>query len=199
MKKRFTLPAALLIFLFSSCDKKGEVTHYQVEKSPVTKASPAHVAAMPNGSGSMKTSPASPSAKSTYTWTLPKGWSDQPASGMRLGTIIIPSGDTTLSGGVFEFGGDLVGNINRWRGQVALPPLPASEVPATLTAFDSPLGKDGKGFVTLIINPASPEKAMLATIIPRPSGTSVFIKVMGSTDALKAVQSDFYEFAKSFK
>ena len=192
--KTFLALTALPIFLFTACEKKGEVSHYQVEKSRVEKATPPTATTMSNAGG-MK----SPSAKSTYTWTLPKGWSDQPASGMRLGTIIIPNGDSTLSGGVFEFGGDLVGNINRWRAQIALPPLPADQVPATLTAFDTPLGKNGKGFVTLLINPNSPEKSMLATIIPRPAGTSVFIKVTGKADDLKAIQSDFNQFAKSLK
>jgi len=195
MKLLLILTTALILTLFTACEKKGEITHYQVEKTTPAKATPSSMGSMPTGG--LKSTP----AKSTYTWTLPKGWTDQPASGMRLGTIIIPTanGDSTLSGGVFEFGGDLAGNINRWRGQIALPPIPADQVPAALTAFDSPLGKDGKGFVTLLINPASPEKAMLATIIPRPSGTSVFIKVMGTTDELKAIQSDFNQFAQSFK
>ena len=191
MKLILTLSTILALCLFTSCDKKGEVAHYEVEKSTSTKPT------KQPGAG-MKTS-SQPAPKSTYSWTLPKGWTDQPASGMRLGTITIPNGDSTLSAGIFEFGGGLVGNINRRRGQIGLPPLAPEMVPPTLTEFNSPLGKDGKGFTTLLINPASPEKAMLATIIPRPSGTSVFLKVMGTADELKTISSAFSQFAKSLK
>jgi len=118
---------------------------------------------------------------------------------MRLGTIIIPSGDSSLSGGIFEFGGDLIGNVNRWRQQIGLPESTEAEIRPSLKAFDSPLGKDGKGYIVTLINPASPDKAMLAAIIPRPSGTSVFVKITGTSDELKAIADPFLSFTLSLK
>jgi hypothetical protein len=73
--------------------------------------------------------------QSNPTWTLPKGWEEQPGTGMRYVTIEIetagkplelsvmslPRGDTSES----EY---LLANINRWRGQVSLPPIQSSQL-----------------------------------------------------------------------
>ena len=197
MKSLITLSSSLatlaitlpLLSLITSCREKGEVHHFQVEKS---KAAPAQQIAK---SGSTTPSP----TKAAYTWTLPKGWTDQPASGMRLATIIIPTDSEPLNASITEFGGDLAGNVNRWRGQIGLAQLPEAEILPSLKIVESALGKDGKGYIVTLINPASPEKSMLAAIIPRPSGTSVFIKVTGSADALKAIAEPFSKFTQSLK
>ena len=39
---------------------------------------------------------------------------------------------------------------------------------------------------------------MLAAIIPRPSGTSVFIKITGTAAELKTLAKPFRQFVKSF-
>lgn len=63
------------------------------------------------------------------TWTLPDGWTQQPASQMRYATLTIPAGDPPLEVSVSklplfaERTEYLLQNINRWRGQLGLPPL----------------------------------------------------------------------------
>ena len=74
-------------------------------------------------------------------WTLPEGWKQLPASGFRFATIHMASAD--LAGAASKpveisvsrlgkVGVDdteyLLTNINRWRGQVQLPPLTADEL-----------------------------------------------------------------------
>ena len=193
--------AILTPILTTSCQKKGEVTHTKVEKTappaPMSAPSPHHGNKAKPATATKQ--PAANAKKATYSWTLPDGWSDKPAGGMRLGTIIIPNGDSSLSAGIFEFGGDLAGNVNRWRQQVGLPSIPESEILPTIEAFDSPLGKDGKGYIVSLVNPASPGNAMLAAIIPRPAGTSVFLKVTGKSEDLKAIAAPFLTFTQSLK
>lgn len=205
MKPIITLAAcaAILIpFLSTSCREKGEVTHTKVAKTPApapaSTASP-HQSPTNAGNAAPPAKQAPATGKAAYTWTLPEGWSDKPASGMRLGTIIIPNGDSTLSGGIFEFGGDLIGNVNRWRQQIGLPESTEAEILPTLKAFDSPLGKDGKGYMVTLINPATPDNAMLAAIIPRPAGTSVFVKITGKAEDLKSIAAPFLTFTQSLK
>lgn len=66
-------------------------------------------------------------------WTLPTGWTDELQEGLRYATITIPSEggaplDLSVSRlpGSTEAGFDqyLLANVNRWRGQLSLPPLP---------------------------------------------------------------------------
>jgi len=66
-------------------------------------------------------------------WTLPEGWTEEPQTGLRFATIKIPSaGGPPLDFSVSvlpgsneaEFDSYLLANVNRWRGQLQLPPLP---------------------------------------------------------------------------
>lgn len=170
-----------LISLTTSCQKKGEVIHYQVEKSTLPQQQSLTVTKTPSA---------------PYSWTLPEGWTDQPASGMRLATIIIPASGKTLNASITEFGGDLAGNVNRWRKQVGLPDIPETALTSSLEKIDTRLGQ---GYIVMLTNPATPDNAMLAAIIPRPSGTSLFVKVTGTTDELKAIDSPFRQFTQSIK
>ncbi|HVU86621.1 MAG TPA: hypothetical protein VHD36_04835 [Pirellulales bacterium] len=71
----------------------------------------------------------------TPEWTLPQGWQQKPASGMRYATIEVPSaaGALDLSVTVLpknEPDPDVyaLSNVNRWRGQLGLPPLAPGEL-----------------------------------------------------------------------
>ena len=184
MRPLITLAASAVILTFSTCKQKGEVRHFQVKKS-----TPALAHSTPSAG-------TSPEKNTPYSWILPEGWSAQPASGMRLATIIIPTPSGTLNASITEFGGDLAGNVNRWRGQVGLPPLPEKDVLPSLEKVDTSLGQ---GYIASLTNPSSPEKAMLAAIIPRPSGTSVFIKIIGPINTLKSIATPFRQFTQSLK
>jgi len=72
----------------------------------------------------------------TPEWTLPEGWSRQPGSGMRFATLVIGD-DPPLELSVTALprleGDDaeqLLANINRWRGQLGLPPTTADKLVA---------------------------------------------------------------------
>jgi hypothetical protein len=65
----------------------------------------------------------------TPKWTAPAGWSEQPASGMRFATLVVP-GEPPLEVSVSSLGMPAEGreeyilaNVNRWRGQMGLPPI----------------------------------------------------------------------------
>ncbi|MEJ6701600.1 MAG: hypothetical protein QNL01_11630, partial [Akkermansiaceae bacterium] len=164
--------SAAVCLLHSSCREKGEVQHFRTPKADKASQAETPTPASP----AAPTSPAAGATKSApYSWMLPDGWTALPASGMRLATINIPS-TPPLSASITEFGGTLAGNVNRWRGQLGLTALPESEVAATLQEIETKLGK---GYIVSLFNPATPKKGLLAAIIPRPSGRSVFIKIPG--------------------
>jgi hypothetical protein len=60
-------------------------------------------------------------------WQLPAGWQEQPASAMRAATLLIPAGGKPLelSVSVLPWQGPaaMLGNVNRWRGQLQLSPI----------------------------------------------------------------------------
>jgi hypothetical protein len=68
------------------------------------------------------------------TWTLPDGWQQLPGSQFRFATLRLPS--PSGSGkpaeiSVSQAGGDMLSNVNRWRGQLNLPPVAEAELSTT--------------------------------------------------------------------
>lgn len=78
-------------------------------------------------------------------WQLPDGWQEEPGSDLRLATITVPAGEETLDLTVSQLGwtgtgpAGLLGNVNRWRRQMQLPPAG----PAELGEFTSELSLAG--------------------------------------------------------
>src|SRR5688572_18194483 len=66
-------------------------------------------------------------SQSRLTWTAPSTWKAQAPTAMRLASFAIP----TKAGKDLDFSvvmlsgeaGGLLANVNRWRGQIQLPPL----------------------------------------------------------------------------
>jgi hypothetical protein len=60
-------------------------------------------------------------------WQVPSGWQEQLGSGMRAATLMIPAGEQSLELSVTALPwqgapGELLSNVNRWRGQMQMPP-----------------------------------------------------------------------------
>jgi hypothetical protein len=80
-------------------------------------------------------------------WELPTGWKEDPASGMRAATLWVPSDGKPIEISVTTLGWrgtkeDVLDNVNRWRGQMQLPPVDEAglaECTRELTAGDSKL------------------------------------------------------------
>lgn len=69
-------------------------------------------------------------------WTLPEGWTQQPGSAMRFATLEVSADGETLECSVSKLplNGQpledyLLANINRWRGQLQLPPIEVADLP----------------------------------------------------------------------
>lgn len=60
-------------------------------------------------------------------WQAPAGWQEQAGSGMRAATLVIPAAGQPLEVSVTALPwtgapGEMLSNVNRWRGQMQLPP-----------------------------------------------------------------------------
>lgn len=71
------------------------------------------------------------SGKPHPDWSAPSKWQEQGASKMRAATFLIPAGGKPLELSVIALPwrgspGELLSNVNRWRGQMQLPPVDAA-------------------------------------------------------------------------
>src|SRR6476469_7004286 len=112
---QWMLLTAGLVVLLASC-KNDKIEVYRIAKEGIN-------VAMQSGSAGL----APPAPSTPAQWTKPEGWSEQPLSEMRLGSFKVEgpnaaSADISVIAFPGEAGG-LLSNINRWRGQLQLPPL----------------------------------------------------------------------------
>lgn len=116
---------------FVACEQ-AEPTSYLIPKEdrkvtvPAPAADSAKTKASAPTNGSMRILPGMQAAADEaggVTYTVPEGWEDLPASGIRKANLKVSDENGTAELTVLVFPGDVGGrlaNINRWRGQVGL-------------------------------------------------------------------------------
>lgn len=133
--------------------------------------------------------------KAKVKWTVPSNWKQEPqTSAMRYATFSITGKEgveVTVSLLQGTAGGDL-DNVNRWRSQVMLAPIQASELPA-LTTFVK-----AKDATFSLIDLAGSEKRMLVGwgLV---DGFSWFIKLTGPDQAAETEKAIFIKFLQSIQ
>jgi hypothetical protein len=199
------LLAALL--LAGGC-RKAEVTAYEVpsEKDPDLGMGPALGANSTNaGTEAAGTAPA-PAAGAAMAntavpvaegpglaWTAPPGWQSRPPSAMRKATYAVPGpggseGDLSITAFPNDVGGELA-NVNRWRGQVQLPPVDAAGLDAVVTRWS----QSGLPLTAVDFTAPNGSQRMLGAIVPYNGGTW-FFKLSGPAAAVGAARADFLAF-----
>lgn len=182
--------AALTLFCFAGCDN-SKIEVYRVEKEHDSQTSP--ILEAPGGS----------SGGGTVTWQAPANWEEQPSSGPRRGTFKIhgnDGGEAELS--ITAFPGDvggLLANINRWRGQIQLPPLAQPDLAQVVT----PLSASGRNISFVDIVSANSIKGgkrsrILGGILPL-DGETWFFKLSGPDELVAARKDEFKKFLETIK
>jgi hypothetical protein len=142
-----------------------------------------------------------PAPEHPAKWVKPDEWNEQPVSEMRLGSFKVVGPDATSADvSVVAFPGDaggLVPNINRWRGQLELPPLEEQQLRQTVQQIEvqgAPVY-----FVDLQTaeNSSKPSR-ILGAVFERPARTW-FVKMTGSPSLLESQRQKFFDFVKSFR
>jgi hypothetical protein len=177
----------------SGC-RDREITAYRAPKDPVV-TMPAAPGAAPGGDNMAGT--AVPTGGDSLVWTAPAQWTAKPAGAMRKGSYAVKGdgGEADLS--ITAFPGDtggLLANINRWRGQVSLPPLTADQLEANREHVD--LGPLHAEVVDFGGSANGTPTRLLGAIVPN-GGETWFFKLMGP-DALVAKEKPaFLEFLRT--
>lgn len=154
--------------------------------------------------------PVAPAAASTGTgsdqgrpiWQVPAGWQETSGGGFLVAKFLVSGADNaqaavnvSMSAGE---GGGLVGNINRWRGQLGLGQLSEADVNKLVTAVDTAGGKamliDMTG-----TNPRSSQKARLVGAIVPQADRTWFYKLAGNEQLVAQQKDVFTKFVQTAK
>lgn len=205
------IPFLLSTFLLAACSD-NEVVSYRVAKeesapqpsvsaaqTPAAKTSDAHAAA-PAVQASMSNSAVATASGAGLTWTAPANWVAKPVSAMRKGSYSISGADGAVADlSITAFPGDVggeVANVNRWRGQLQLPPLSDVDVSGNVTR------QTINGLTVTLVDFANPNAAPPQRIVGamvRFGEATWFFKLMGPDAVVAAEKPVFVEFLKSVK
>lgn len=144
-----------------------------------------------------------PEAEQTVLqWKLPPGWFERPGDAMRAGSFAV----TNAAGLTAEIsviplagtGGTELGNVNRWRGQVGLPPVSEQELPGQWQTVE--LGTEKARLTDLAGQAAAPGAAshIIAATYAR-GATTWFFKMTGSDPLVAEQKPAFLAFLKSVR
>lgn len=176
--------ASLILLLGAGCDREEPTRTYTEPKS--------REVAMPMPPAQPAASPAAAQRPRLFDWKLPAGWSEDPQPRAMRETTAYTSADAASRAEVVvsrlgaQFG-DMLGNINRWRGQVGLPPLEKEE---SGEALELPAGK------ATLFSLEGPEQSQLVVRISR-SDSNWFFKLIGPKAAVAKDKQAFLDVLKT--
>ena len=197
----------LLPLLVAGC-RDQEIASYRVPKerdaapAAVPAGATAAAPAAPSGApgGDMANTAVATAGGAHLTWGAPPHWQAKPGSAMRKGTYAIPgdggaAADLAITAFPGDVGGD-VANVNRWRGQIQLPPLPNAEALRAISRFEYTGLKIG--FVEMAGTAAGNPTRIIGAIVPY-QGATWFFKLLGPDTLVAKEKPAFLEFLKTIK
>lgn len=139
-----------------------------------------------------------PARPAGLSWTTPKGWTELAGNGMRAASFELPRGPGKAEVTVVALPGDVGGelaNVNRWRGQLALPPFTEEQMGA---ARQTVRCRAGSVLVYDFTGTGTKKTRLVAGMI-QVSGTTWFFKLMGDEGAVAAARPAFLKLLEGLK
>jgi hypothetical protein len=179
-----------------SCLGDG-ITTYRIEKTP-SAAKGGEAASPAKGDAGGKSEIRGPGA--SLQWKAPVAWDAAPPGGIRLLSFkATGKNGKTADVSVIPLpgmAGTDLDNVNRWRGQIGLPPVPLEE----LGHLSTPVTISGQ--MTLLYEfagtpPEAQGKSRILAAVLRREGTAWFFKMTGDDDLVAGEKAHFVEFLRS--
>lgn len=153
-----------------------------------------------NPPGAVRPSAPTGSADSDIKFNLPAGWEKAELRTFQVAAFRVRKENqkvdislTPLSGAA----GGLLPNVNRWRGQINLPPIDEQQLNAELKQL--PVGETTAQYIEIVgPDSADPPQAIWSAILEQGEQTW-FIKLQGDLALAREEQSRFEEFVKSIR
>lgn len=137
-------------------------------------------------------------AKLPLTYRLPEGWTEQPPKPFRLVGFLVTEGGQSAETTISTAGGNLLDNINRWRGQIQLPPIDDRELTRQVRELEVDGVKSSYVELTGPESAGAKRESILGVIVVR-GGQNWFIKMKGPADLVAKQKSKFEEFVRSVR
>jgi hypothetical protein len=190
----------ILIFSIAGCDR-DTVKVYHVENAdsaaPIPPQTPAPAAPTNFMPATMPAGLPAPdnSGLPQLKYVLPAGWTEKTPTQMRVASFGISESGKSADVSVVPLGGMAGGdfaNVNRWRGQVGLPPLTDGEI-SQLAEKVSVAGQPAD-----LYDLAGGAQRILAVIFHR-DGTAWFFKMTGDADLVETQKPAFVSFLQTLQ
>lgn len=212
------LPCAALaaLVVLSGC-RDREIAAYRAPKDPApvmpvagTSSGPQALpadhppvgdsASAPAPGAAMASTPVPTAGGAGLQWTAPASWTPKTGSSMRRGSYALKHDGLEADLAITAFPGDTGGfhaNLNRWRGQVGLPPATPAELDAVVQHLD---GQGGLHFEVLdVTGTAGTPPIRLLGAIASYNGNSWFFKLMGPAPVVEAEKAAYFQFLQTVK
>ena len=183
-----------LPLLLAAC-RDSKIADYRIPKendAPSAQAPAAPAAGQPG----MADIPVARAEGGDLTWTVPAKWQNKPGSGMRKATLVVAEGaELAVTAFPGDVGGELA-NLNRWRGQVGLPPVTEAEQATAITRLT--VGNLQVAVVDLLGTGGDKPVRMLGAMVPS-GGATWFFKLMGPDQLVEQAKPEFLAFLQTLK
>jgi hypothetical protein len=191
---------SVLMIAAAGCGRDS-VKVYHVDSNDTAVVTPASVSApsampatMPNGMA-VPDSGIHPQLK----YTLPAGWKEKPLTQLRAASFEVSENGKTADVSVIPLGGMSGGNaanVNRWRGQVGLPPLSDTEL-AQLAEKVEAAGMPADLYDIAGTSPGSSDDERIIGTILHSDNAVWFFKMTGDSALVETNKAAFIAFMKS--
>jgi len=134
-------------------------------------------------------------------WTSPEGWQEVAPGEMRVASFRVrgeggKEADVSVIPLPGMAGGDL-SNVNRWRGQVGLPPVTEEELARLAEKVN--VGGHEAGLFDIAGTAASGDKTRILAVVSHQADTAWFIKMTGDDELVAKQKPAFAEFLKTLQ
>jgi len=129
-----------------------------------------------------------------FTYDTPEGWSEGTGNSFRILTLETKTDEGPVEMSVTRFpgGGELLENVNRWRRQVEMEPIPGDELDSHLTKIS--IG----GIDSWVAAAEGTDNSIIAAIVPD-GEAKWFFKLTGKKSAVATQREQFDAFLKSIE
>lgn len=127
-----------------------------------------------------------------FRYELPSGWKEgTPTNSLIVAAFEVPDGGKLTVVPLAGQGGSLISNVNRWRGQVGLPPVKEEEMQKELKYLQ--VGGQKSPYVE-----AKGRESLLVVAVPQ-GGTTWFFKLQGPAEVVAKQKPTFEAFLASIR
>ncbi|HMC10229.1 MAG TPA: hypothetical protein VKH44_03025, partial [Pirellulaceae bacterium] len=130
-------------------------------------------------------------------YTIPPEWTVGKPNAISLAAFKATDGDKQVDITVSTAGGELLANVNRWRGQLGLPPIDSTELKKNVQKIET-LGSTGD-YVELVGSESAAKRKTILGVQANAGGRTWFIKLIGDSDLAAREKSRFETFVKSLQ